>query len=363
MRVEARIRHRFRGFALDVDLASSGPVLGVFGRSGSGKTTLLHALAGILRPQRAEVRVGGELLCRRPGRVWVPPERRRLAIVPQEALLFPHLSTRRNLTYAPGAAAELEGPRGRQILEVLRLRALLDRNPGTLSGGERQRVSLGRALLSRPRLLLLDEPASSLDAELAREVMALLLEAKRVLEVPMLFVTHRPTELLAIADDCVVLSEGRIVAQGPPLEVLSRPRAIGVANLLGIDNLLRLEVQRHDEEAGVTRLALGDGLELAVPLCAAGIGAQLDVGFYAQDVILCRHAPTAISARNVLPGRILRLERLDRELLVSIRIGEIELRARITPGAARELELERGQPIFALIKTAACHHLSESAPR
>ena len=361
--IEAALDLHVGGMSLKAHLRCDERSVGLAGPTGCGKTTLLRALAGVERRATGWLSVNGETWLDTDKGIFKAPWERRAAWVPQEALLFPHLSTRRNLTYAPGAAAELEGPRGRQILEVLRLRALLDRNPGTLSGGERQRVSLGRALLSRPRLLLLDEPASSLDAELAREVMALLLEAKRVLEVPMLFVTHRPTELLAIADDCVVLSEGRIVAQGPPLEVLSRPRAIGVANLLGIDNLLRLEVQRHDEEAGVTRLALGDGLELAVPLCAAGIGAQLDVGFYAQDVILCRHAPTAISARNVLPGRILRLERLDRELLVSIRIGEIELRARITPGAARELELERGQPIFALIKTAACHHLSESAPR
>lgn len=231
MTLFARIHHRFRGFVLDVEFDSPGPVLGVFGRSGSGKTTLLHALAGLFRPQRAEVRVFGETLDHRPGGTWLPPERRGLALVPQDPLLFPHLSTRRNLTYAPGAARELDGERGRRIVEVLRLGPLLERNSRTLSGGERQRVALGRALLSRPRLLLLDEPAASLDDELVHEVLALLVATKHALGVSMVFVTHRAAELRTIADDCLILDAGRVVAKGPPDDVLPRFPAPPLASL------------------------------------------------------------------------------------------------------------------------------------
>jgi molybdate transport system ATP-binding protein len=305
-----------------------------------------------------DVSVSGQRLAARPGGVWIAPEKRGLALVPQDPLLFPHLSTRANLTYAPGARAALATPFGAQVVDVLRLEPLLSRAVRTLSGGERQRVALGRALLSRPRMLLLDEPAASLDAELGREVLALLLEVKRELGVPMLFVTHRAADLLALADDCVVLDAGRVAAHGTPLEVLSRPRALGVARLVGVDNLMRLQVVRHDEAGGVTLLDLGEGLELASPLSAAAVGTRIDIGLHAEDVILCRQTPAATSARNVLRGRITALDPIGHEVLVGVQVGGQILRVRITPGAARELALSAGQEVFALIKTTACHPLS-----
>lgn len=355
--IAVRVRHRFAGFTLDAEFRSDGPVVGVFGRSGSGKSTLLAAVAGALDGEVSRVEVGGELLADRPGKTWTPPERRGLALVTQDPLLFPHLSTRRNLTYAPGAKRELASERGAAIVDVLRLGELLERNAGVLSGGERQRVALGRALLSRPRMLLLDEPASALDAELAREVLALLAEVKASLGTPMLFVTHRASELLSLADECVVLDDGQVVAQGEPIDVLSRPRDAGVARLVGVDNLMRLAVVEHDEAAGITHLDLGDDVRLASPLCAAAVGAPVDVGVYAEDVILCREPPGATSARNVLAGTVASLDAIGHEVLVGLRLGATPFRVRVTPGAARDLGLAEGQPIVALIKTTACHHL------
>lgn len=356
MSVEARIRHAFRRFTLDVKFESQGDVVGVFGASGSGKTTLLHCVAGIIRPDDATIAVNTRTVCRRPGGTWTPPEKRKLAIVTQDPLLFPHLSTRGNLTYAPGASGELDSDSGWKIIDVLRLKPLLDRNPGTLSGGERQRVALGRALLSRPEMLLLDEPTSSLDAELAREVLSLLLEVKRELNVPMLFVTHKPGELMALSDDCVVLQDGKLIAQGPPVQVLSKPRAIGVANLVGVDNLLRLPVLRHDEPGGVTVLDLG-GAELAAPLTGVQPGRQISVGLYADEVMLCLEKPAGLSARNALTCQVKQVDSINHETLVRMRVGEGELLARITPAAAAELKLETGDSVVAIIKTSACHLL------
>ena len=357
MWLEARVAHRFRGFALDVAIASDGPVLGVFGASGSGKTSLLLAIAGLLKTQRAEIALGGRTLARRPGGVHVPPELRRVGLVLQEPLLFPNHTVRGNLAYAPGAADRLAAPEGARIVEILRIGALLERSVANLSGGERQRVALGRALLAGPELLLLDEPTSALDTDLARDVLALLLDVKRELGTRMVYVTHRAAEILAIADDCVVLEDGRAVAQGVPLEVLRRPRALGVAKLTDVDNLLQLPVVAHDEAGGVTLLALGADLALSVPLSDAAPGTSLRVGFRADDVMLCLERPAGLSARNALPGTVLRVDCVGAEVLVALSVGSVTVLARITPAAARELPLTPGGKAVALIKTSSIHPL------
>jgi molybdate transport system ATP-binding protein len=357
MMLEVRVRHRFRSFALDLELTTAGPVLGVFGASGSGKTTLLHAIAGLLRPQEGRIAVRGREVCARPGGTWLPPERRRLALVTQDPLLFPNRTVRGNLTFAPGAAERLEGAAGERVLEVLRIAPLLGRGVANLSGGERQRVALGRALLADPQLLLLDEPTSALDAELSRDVLGLLLQVKRELDVPMVFVTHRAAELLALADDCAVLEAGRVVAQGSPIEVLKRPRDLGVANLTGVDNLLRLPVLRHDEEGGVTFLEIGPELSLAAPLCEAAPGSRVDVGFHADEILLCLETPAGLSARNALPCQVRSLDVVGHDVLIGLRVGEATLRARLTPAAARELGLAEGTRAVAVVKTASIHLL------
>jgi len=354
MILEARILHRLGKFTLDVKLDSAGPVLGVFGASGSGKSTLLHVIAGLIKPREADISVRTRRVCRLPGGVWVPAERRKLAIVTQDALLFPHLSVRGNLCYAPGASGEFESDTGLHARAVLRLDPLLSRSVANLSGGEKQRVALGRALMSRPEVLLLDEPTSALDSELAREVMALLLRVKSELKIPMIFVTHKSGELMALADDCAVLESGKVVAQGPPVQVLANPRALTVANLVGVDNLLRLKLVRHDEPGGVSVVDLG-GAELAVPLCGALKGEPVGVGIYADEILLCLEKPAGLSARNALMATVVAVNEVGREVLVTMRAGTQTLKSRITPAAATELKLAVDQPLVAIIKTAACH--------
>lgn len=353
----AKIQRAVRGFHLDVDIESAGPVLGVFGASGSGKTTLLHAIMGLVRADAGAVELGGLTLSAAPRGVFVAPEKRRIGLVTQDPLLFPHLSVERNLTYAPGARAVLASRQGHEIVELLRISPLLERGAANLSGGEKQRVALARALLASPELLLLDEPTNALDAELARDVISLLLEVKHRLGVRMVFVTHRVGELLALADDCVVLGEGKVLAHGRPLDVLARPRSIGVASLVGVDNLLRLPVLTHDEHGGVTLLSLGDDQVLAAPLAEVPVGATAAVGFYADEVMLCLDRPSGLSARNALRVTIASLDKLGHEVLAELRVGDVLLLARLTPAAATELGLAPGKSVVALIKTSAIHWL------
>jgi len=356
MILEARIAHSLGGFTLDVNLASRGPVLGVFGASGSGKSTLLHVIAGLIRPREADISIRTRTVCRKPGGTWAAPESRKLALVTQDPLLFPHLGVRGNLCYAPGARGEFESDTGQRARAVLRLDPMLNRRVANLSGGEKQRVALGRALLSRPELLLLDEPTSALDAQLARDVLSLLLRVKNELGVPMIFVTHRAPEIMALADDCAVLEAGKVVAQGPPVQVLARPRALGVANLVGVDNLLRLKLVRHDEPGGISILDLG-GPQLAVPLCEAAQGEHVALGLYADEILLCLTAPPGLSARNAIAAVVAAVDEIGREMLVTLKAGQSVLKARITRAAAAELALEPGKPLVAVIKTSACHLL------
>ena len=257
----------------------------------------------------------------------------------------------------PAPASGWPAKRGRRIVEVLRLAPLLDRGIANLSGGERQRVALGRALLTDPRLLLLDEPTSALDSELSRDVLGLLIRVKRELGVPILFATHRAPELLALADDCLVLEAGRTIAHGPPVEVLKRPRALGVATLVGVDNLLRLPVVAHDEPGGVTLLGLGAGLSLVAPYCGAAPGSQLDVGFYADEVLLCLEAPAGLSARNALPCEVRSLDTLGHEVLLTLRVADTTSAPASPPPPPASCTWRAGRRAVAIVKTAAIHYL------
>lgn len=218
LRVEARLR--LGDFRLDVAFAEAGPVTALFGPSGSGKTTVASLVAGLLRPEEGRIEVDGETLTGTAPRVFVPPYRRRIGYVFQDARLFPHLSVRSNLLYGRWLA-----PRGvprvalEPVVAMLGLGELLARRPGGLSGGERQRVAIGRALLCGPRLLVLDEPLASLDGARKAEILPYL-DRLKASGVPMLYVSHAADEVRRLADGVVRLEAGRVAARGTPDEVL-----------------------------------------------------------------------------------------------------------------------------------------------
>lgn len=211
--LELELSYRRGGFALELELAVDERVCGLLGDSGSGKTTLLDLVAGLRRPDRGRVRLDGETLFDAAAGVDLPPERRRLGYLFQDGALFPHLDVRGNLRYGlrrRGAG----GPAEADVIEVLGLAPLLGRRCAGLSGGEKQRVALGRALLSAPRLLLLDEPMASLDGTLKRRILPFLARTVATFAVPMLYVTHDAGELAGLAERRVILDRGRIADTG-----------------------------------------------------------------------------------------------------------------------------------------------------
>ena len=202
-------------FSLQASFASEGRVTGLFGASGAGKTSLINVIAGLLKPDRGVVTLDGETLDDTSARVHVPPHRRRIGYVFQDARLFPHLDVRQNLDYGRRMNRLADDPaQRRRIVDLLDIGGLLDRRPGQLSGGERQRVAFGRALLSKPRLLLLDEPLGSLDEGRKVEILPYLVRLRDEAGIPMVYVSHDAAELRQLATQIVLLRRGQIAAFG-----------------------------------------------------------------------------------------------------------------------------------------------------
>ena len=218
MRVElVQVRLQLGHFSLEVDVALSGRVTAIFGASGAGKTSLLEVIAGLRRPVAGAIRVEGKMLTDVGSHRYAPPERRSVGYVPQDGALFPHLSVRKNLLY--GYDATKSRPPGlnfEHVTAVLEIAPLTERRIDSLSGGEKQRVAVGRALLAAPRLLLLDEPLASLDEALRERLLPYFLRVRDEFSVPILYVTHSPDEVMALCDDVLLLSNGRVKYHGPP---------------------------------------------------------------------------------------------------------------------------------------------------
>jgi len=351
--LEVRLRHAYRGFRLDAEfVAPAQGVTAVFGPSGCGKTTLLAGVAGLLRPDAGRVALHGTVLLDSAQGVFVAPERRRCGVVFQDSKLFPHLSVATNLRYGMRRAPAGPGPGFAEVVELLGVGHLLARRPGALSGGERQRVALGRALLSRPRLLLLDEPLAALDVARRAEVLPFLALVRDRFAVPMLYVTHALDEVDRLADALVLMAGGRVLAAGS-LEALSLRTDLPLAARRDAGAVLTCAVLAHHAGRGLSRLGFAGG-ELLVPLQGATVGARLRVRVRARDVSVATVRPEGLSVQNVLPAV---LETIvpgqAHEAMLRLRVGESALLARVTGDAAGRLGLAPGMPVWALVKSVS----------
>ncbi len=338
-------------------IAFTAPLDGItalFGASGAGKSTVLAAVAGLWRAPEARIAYGADLL--QDGRHFVPPERRGFATVFQEARLFPHLTVANNLRYGARRAGRVAGRPEvafADAVDLLGLATLLERRPATLSGGERQRVAIGRALLARPRLLLMDEPLAALDTPRKADIVASLLRLHARFRVPILYVTHATEEVAALADTIVLLEAGRVVAAGPAAAIAASA-ALPLAARHDAAALLRGRVVAHDAERGLTTVDCA-GTTLVLPLVDASPGTVLRLRVSAREVILASEAPGAISLHNILATSVAGIGApVGAELAVELRLpGGAALLARVTADAVRRLELAPGRPVLALVKSTS----------
>jgi molybdate transport system ATP-binding protein len=354
---EIALRHRFgtKGFELDLGFAAPADgVTALFGPSGCGKSTVLATVAGLLRPQQGRVALDGAVLLDTARGVFVPPERRRCAVVFQDARLFPHLSVETNLRYGlRRAPADAEGPGFGEVVELLGLRHLLGRRPAGLSGGERQRVALGRALLARPRLLLMDEPLAALDAARRAEVLPFLARLRDAARLPILYVTHALDEVDALADHLVLLEAGRVLASGA-VEELAMRTDLPLAGRRDAGVLIACTV--GGAAGGLTRLAFPGG-ELLTTARPGTPGTRLRVRVRARDVAVATEEPRGLSTRNILPATLAAIEPAgEEEVFLRLALGPTRILARVTRDSVEELGLQPGVALWALVKAVTFDH-------
>ena len=343
--------------SLDVRLAG---VTAVFGPSGCGKTTLLRAIAGLEREARGRIAFDGTVW--QDDRTFIPTRDRRAGLVFQDARLFSHLTVRGNILYGhrrTPAGERLFQPE--TVIRLMDLEPLLGRRVSSLSGGERQRVSFARAVLANPRLLLMDEPLASLDQDRKEEILPFIERLAGELRIPTLYVSHEIDEVVRLASNLVLVSEGQVVASGPVEEVSNRFDLRSYAGRLDAGSIIRMQVAGHDERTGITRFAFAGG-EVIGPRVDLPEGSAINLRVRSRDVAIALDRPGRTSILNVLPGRVVEIGPNDGpQAHVLLDVGT-PLWARIMRRSVDELELAPGRPVYALIKAVAVDRRSLGRP-
>lgn len=355
--IQMRLKLRYSGFALDVDLQVPGRgVTALYGHSGSGKTTCLRCIAGLERADQGYIQVNDEVWQDSENRIFVAPHKRALGYVFQEASLFPHLSVLANLAFG---LKRIPKPQRRvdmaHATELLGISHLLDRHPQHLSGGERQRVGIARALLTSPKLLLMDEPLAALDAQRKGEILPYLQRLHDELDIPVLYVSHSQDEVARLADHIVLLSNGKALASGPIGQTLAR---LDLPLAMGDDAGVVIEgrVSAYDADYQLLSLQLPDTtLNIRVPHTPLDAGQALRCKVQARDVSLSLDNTGQSSILNRLPVTVVSEMSADNAAHVLIRLDAAgtPLLARITRYSRDQLNIHPGQPLWAQIKAVA----------
>ncbi|WIY24312.1 molybdenum ABC transporter ATP-binding protein [Parasedimentitalea psychrophila] len=353
MSLSVDISHNLGDLTVQVAFQAPSGITALFGKSGSGKTTVINAVAGLLTPDAGRIASQSEVLFDSKAGIDLPAHRRRLGYVFQESRLFPHLSVLGNLNYGKRFAPKgSSGPGLEEVTALLGISSLLHRRPGTLSGGEKQRVAIGRALLSRPQMLLMDEPLAALDSARKDEILPFLEQLRDSTGLPILYVSHSVAEVARLATTVVVLEQGKVAQAGPTEQVFSDPAMVRHLGLRQAGSVLPAVVKTHHSD-GLTELTVSGG-RLLLPQINLQPSARTRVRILAQDVILSRDAPKGLSALNILSGTVTEIRAGGGPgVVVQICCGSDLLLARITQRSANALQLAPGLRCHAILKSVS----------
>ncbi len=350
LRRERKVVHALVDVNLEVD---EGEFFVILGPTGCGKTTLLNVVAGLVKQDRGHVFIDGECVDH------YPPEKRNVSMVFQDFALFPHMTVYENIAYgleARGVKGVKATRRVKEVIKELGLEGLEDRKPHSLSGGEKQRVSLARALVVEPRIILLDEPLSNLDVQTRSEARKLLLKTHKNAGITMLYVTHDQLDAYILADRVAIMRSGTIEQVGSIKEIVEAPKSSFVASFMRLGNVFSGVVEKHDEKNGVTVVSV-EGFSFSIPYSPSLLrGAQVNFLVKPEDVIIARTKPDT-SARNVLKATIIEASPQGPLVRVLASSGEIQVEALATRASADELGIKEGEEVYLVFKASSIHVL------
>lgn len=363
MTIEIEIHHMLGNFDLDVNFVSAGRLTALFGASGSGKTSVINAIAGMIRPASGRIVIDGRVLVDTTRGIFVPRHRRRIGYVFQEPRLFPHLSVRQNLKYGlwftPASERKADFAR---IVDLLGIGGLLERRPNHLSGGEKQRVAIGRALLTSPQLLLMDEPLASLDHARKLEILPYIERLRDESRVPIIYVSHAITEVTRLATDIVVMSHGRSIEWGPTEIVMQRLDVLPDEEKDEAGAVIDAMVESYDPAYDMSVLRAPAG-QFRIPGRIGESGTRARLRLKARDVMIAIEKPRGLSALNILDGVVSGIgERAGPQVEVRIDCHGSPVIARITRQSLDALALRPGVKCHAIVKSVVLEGAGRAVP-
>ena len=343
-------------FDFDMKCSFGEGITGIYGPSGHGKTTLLQLLSGLVEPDSGYISIGDEIVFDNARKINIPSRYRKLGVVFQEGRLFPHLAVEENLRYGekllPQSQRRIQFD---DVVSTLEISHLLKKKPAQCSGGEQQRIAMGRALLSSPRLLLMDEPFSAVDIALREQILIYLVRIHRKYKIPMLVVSHDLPDILRLTDEILMVRNGQVEAFGRYLDLVMSRKMFPLSSGEELLNVISLYIHEVDKEKGITTLMGEQGKRKIKVHCEAcdkevTLGREVKVSVLPGDIAISLHPVPDISIQNQLEGTIKQLLQRNGQVICLVDVG-FPLLVELTRNSTERLGLERGMQVFCLFKS------------